>query len=134
MSEVKVELVKYNTKKTKKRKRANLLVSAKTEEAIIEKLERIHKGDQVESITEIVWGETVPSKKDAVRIVLRGTVKFYDAEKGFGFIEPDSDQEDLFFHSTAINGEVPYDHDPVEFEKSIGPKGPIAIHIKLIKE
>lgn len=133
MSKINVEFVKYDTKKTKKRKRANLIVSAKTEAAIIEKLERIHKGDQVESINEIIWGEEI-IKKDLERIVLRGSVKFYNEEKGFGFIAADTEKEDLFFHSTVFNGERPYQDDIVEFEMSVGPKGPIAIHIKLIED
>jgi len=41
MPKVKVELVKYDTEKTKKRKRENLLVDAKTEQAVIAKLEKI---------------------------------------------------------------------------------------------
>lgn len=137
MSEVNVELVKYDTQKTKKRKRANLIVSAKTEEAVIEKLEKIHKGDKIEAITEIVWGEAIikaKTKKDVDGTVLRGIVKFYDNEKGFGFIDPDSNEEDLFFHSTALKGERLYENDIVEYEMSVGPKGPIAIHIKLIEE
>ena len=56
--------MKLYTVKTKKRKRANLIVSAKTKAAVIEKLEMIHKGDKVESITEIVWGEAVEKKKN----------------------------------------------------------------------
>lgn len=135
MSEVKVELVKYDTKKTKKRKRSNLIVSAKTEAAVIEKLEKIHKGDQVETIFEIVWGEAVTkAKKGSAGEVIRGIVKFYDEEKGFGFIDPDTDEDDFFFHSTALNGEKLFGDDLVEFETSVGPKGPIAIHIKLIRE
>jgi cold shock CspA family protein len=135
MSEIKVELVKYDTKKTKKRKRANLIVSAKTEAAVIEKLEKIDKGDQVESIHEIVWGEAiVKSKKGPEGTVYRGMVKFFDEEKGYGFIQPDEDEEDLFFHATALNGERLYEDDLVEFQMSVGPKGPIAIHIKLIQE
>ena len=137
MSEINVELVKYDTKKTKKRKRANLIVSAKTEAAVIEKLEKIHKGDKVESIIEIIWGEAIDKtqrKNGEVKTVTRGFVKFYDEGKGFGFITPDADEEDLFFHSTALNGAKVDDDDLVEFETSEGPKGPIAIHIKIIKE
>lgn len=137
MPEINVELVKYDTLKTKRRKRANLIVSAKTEAAVIEKLEKIHKGDKIESINEIVWGEVIvkaKTKKDVAGTILRGVVKFYDEEKGFGFIDPDTNKEDLFFHSTALNGEKLYENDLVEFEMSVGPKGPIAIHIKLIIE
>jgi CspA family cold shock protein len=131
MSEVIVELVKYDTKKTKKRKRSNLIVFEKTEAAVIEKLEKIHKGDQVETIIEIIWGDAQANNK-ADREVIRGVVKFYEVEKGFGFITPDNDEEDLFFHETALNGEKIYDNDHVEFEMSEGPRGPIAIHVKLI--
>jgi CspA family cold shock protein len=137
MSEVNVELVKYDTIKTKKRKRANLVVSAKTEEAVIEKLEKIHKGDKVESIVEIIWGEATANakgKKGAPAKVVTGVVKFYDEEKGFGFIDADDSNEDLFFHASALNGEMFYENDLVEFEKSEGPKGPVAIHIRLIEE
>ncbi len=132
MSEISIELVRYDTTKTKKRKRANLIVSAKTEAAVIEKLEKIHKGDKIESIIEIIWGEEVEVKKEAVRKVLSGAVKFYDEEKGFGFIAQDADKEDLFFHTTALNGEKLYEGDLVNFEKSVAPKGPVAVNIKLI--
>ncbi|WP_127716777.1 cold-shock protein [Halobacteriovorax sp. HLS] len=132
MSEFKVDHVRYDTEKTKKRKRINLLVSAKTEDAVKEKLEKIHKGDKVISISEIKWGE-VKQKKSAPKEVLTGRVKFYEEVKGFGFIEPDSDMDDLFFHSTALSGVRLYEGDIVEFEVSEGPKGLIAIRIKLLK-
>ena len=130
---IKVELVKYDTEKPKKRKRANLLVEAKSEEAVIEKLEKIHKGDKVKSIHEIVWGENQTNEKDQAAIIT-GTVKFFDEEKGFGFISPDADMEDLFFHASALGGETIYDDDFVQFQASQGPKGMIAIHIKLANQ
>ena len=135
MKEFKVKLVKYDTSKTKKRKRSDFTVLAKTKAAVIEKLEQIHKGDNVEVISELVWGETIDKKRKVVAgRLMTGVVKFYEAEKGFGFIEPDGDDEDLFFHSTALGGVVLYESDNVEFEMSQGPKGPIAIHIKLIND
>jgi len=35
---------------------------------------------------------------------LTGTVKWFDAEKGYGFIKPDHNGDDLFIHYTGIQG------------------------------
>lgn len=126
-----VELVKYDTEKTKKRKRENLLVDAKSEKAVIDKLEKIHKNDKIQIIHEIVWGEEQASTGKAGEIIT-GTVKFFSEEKGYGFIKPDIDMKDLFFHASALGGLTVYDKERVEFEASEGPKGLIAIHIKSI--
>lgn len=131
MKKIVVELVKYDTEKTFKRKRKNLLVEDRTEDAVIDKLERIHKGDKVKVIHEIIWGEEEVSEKGPAEI-FSGVVKFFDEEKGFGFIEPDEDMDDLFFHKSALNGATVYNSDSVEFEISEGPKGPIAIRIKYV--
>ena len=133
MTKIKVELVKYDTGKTSKRKRANLLVDSKNEEAVIKQLTRIHKGDAIKTIHEIIWSEEAEPEKKIANIIT-GRVKFYDEEKGYGFIEPDVSMADLFFHTTALAGETLYEGDVVEFEISEGPKGLIAIHIKLLDE
>ncbi|MBP9680741.1 MAG: cold shock domain-containing protein [Bacteriovorax sp.] len=62
-----------------------------------------------------------------------GTVKFFDSEKGFGFIKPDEEMDDLFFHKSTLAGGVAYDNDRVEFKISEGPKGLCAIQVKLIE-
>lgn len=59
-----------------------------------------------------------------------GTVKFYNADKGFGFITPDSGA-DLFFHVSEIQGQPPRDGDKVEFEVGQGRKGPCAVGVKV---
>ena len=58
-----------------------------------------------------------------------GTVKFFNAAKGFGFISPDSG-DDLFFHVSEIQGHEPRDGDKVEFDIGSGQKGPCATNVK----
>ena len=61
----------------------------------------------------------------------KGTVKFFNASKGFGFIKQQSGQ-DLFFHVSEISGAEPKDGDNVEFEVGQGRKGPCAIKVKIV--
>jgi CspA family cold shock protein len=131
MSNIVVELVKYDTLKTKKRKRSDLLVESKSEASVIEKLERIHKGDKIETIHEIIWKEVAEEAPEEIGEVLTGTIKYFDSTKGFGFIQPEADIEDLFFHVSALNGEEVYDNDPVQFEIGQGKKGEVAIRVRL---
>jgi CspA family cold shock protein len=95
-------------------------------------LGKIHKGDEIETVHEIIWaeldeGEAFLNANPAEKF--EGRVKFFDAEKGFGFIKPRLEMDDLFFHASALGGKEIYDDDLVEFEVSEGPKGLIAIRI-----
>ncbi|WPU67215.1 cold shock domain-containing protein [Peredibacter starrii] len=62
-----------------------------------------------------------------------GVVKFFNSEKGFGFIQPDEEMEDLFFHKTACAEGIPQEGDTVAFQISEGPKGPIAIRLRIVE-
>lgn len=59
-----------------------------------------------------------------------GTVKFFNGEKGFGFITQDGGG-DLFFHISEVKGQQPKDGDKVEFEVGQGKKGPCAVNVNV---
>ncbi|MFL5796634.1 MAG: cold-shock protein [Actinomycetota bacterium] len=63
-----------------------------------------------------------------------GTVKWFNPEKGFGFITPE-DGPDVFVHFSAIQG-AGYrnleENQKVEFDVSQGPKGPQASNVRPI--
>jgi CspA family cold shock protein len=64
-----------------------------------------------------------------------GTVKWFNAEKGFGFIAPDDGTADVFAHFSAISGNgyrSLEEGEKVEFEVTQGQKGPQAANIAKI--
>lgn len=63
--------------------------------------------------------------------MLKGTVKWFNESKGFGFIEQE-EGKDVFVHYSAINGtgfKTLNEGDKVQFEIVEGPKGPAAANV-----
>jgi cold shock protein len=62
----------------------------------------------------------------------QGTVKWFNSEKGFGFIAPDGGAKDVFVHHSEIKGDgfrSLEENQRVEFEIAQGPKGPQAVKV-----
>jgi len=65
----------------------------------------------------------------------KGTVKWFNDDKGFGFIAPESGSKDVFVHQSAIVAEgfrSLAEGDRVEFSVEQGPKGPAAANVQKI--
>lgn len=59
----------------------------------------------------------------------KGTVKFFNENKGFGFIKSETGQE-IFVHANGLNENV-RENDEVVFEVEEGRKGPQAVKVSL---
>jgi CspA family cold shock protein len=61
-----------------------------------------------------------------------GTVKFFNNEKGFGFITPDDGGKDVFVHLNGIKSGQLGEGTKVKFETESSPKGLNAINVEVI--
>lgn len=61
----------------------------------------------------------------------QGTVKFFNVEKGFGFIIPSNGDSDIFVHSSGLIDKI-RENDTVEYEVEDGRKGLNAVNVKVI--
>ncbi len=65
----------------------------------------------------------------------QGTVKWFNAEKGFGFIAQEGGGDDVFVHFSAIQMQgykALEENQRVEFEVTQGPKGPQAENVRAV--
>ena len=62
---------------------------------------------------------------------IHGTVKFFNSEKGFGFIKHDDSSKEVFVHVSGLIDEIK-ENDKVEFDVQNGKKGLNAVNVKLI--
>lgn len=68
---------------------------------------------------------------------IRGLVKWFKEDKGFGFISPLDGSKDISVHFTALNGDnfkTLFEGQKVEFSIHRGDKGPVAANVILCDE
>ena len=59
----------------------------------------------------------------------KGKVKWFDVQKGYGFIEQETG-EDLFVHHSEVQGNDLAEGQSVEYEVGEGRKGPCAVNVR----
>lgn len=66
---------------------------------------------------------------DPADLIRSGVIKFFNHDKGFGFINDLQSQESVFVHINELDEPV-QEHDKVTFEVEKGPKGLVAVRVK----
>lgn len=59
-------------------------------------------------------------------------MKFFNEEKGFGFITPDDGGKDVFVHANGLDGVSITEGDKVSYDTEDGRKGPNAVNVSVI--
>ena len=59
-----------------------------------------------------------------------GSCKWFNVKKGYGFIVDSETKESFFVHADSLDDPIK-DNDKVSFEVGKGPKGPVAVSVKL---
>lgn len=65
----------------------------------------------------------------------KGTIKWYNSKKGYGFISPENGGKDIFVHHTALqlnDANTLQDGQKVEYEVVPGPKGEQAAQVSIV--
>ncbi len=94
------------------------------------------RSDYEEEDPEAEESEQKPESNVKVGAKNKGTVKWFDAGKGFGFIAPEDGSKDLFVHYSEIKPDTGYstlnEGQAVEFEVAQGQKGPCANNVRAL--
>lgn len=60
----------------------------------------------------------------------KGTVKFFNESKGFGFITPENGGSEIFVHTSGLSDNI-RENDSVEYDVEEGRKGLNAVNVKI---
>jgi CspA family cold shock protein len=89
---------------------------------------KLNRTFSVKTINFVFFNNTTQFKMDTKN---QGIVKFFNSEKGFGFIKHDDSDKETFVHVSGLINEIK-EGDKVEFELQNGKKGMNAVNVTVI--
>ena len=84
------------------------------------------------NVEDILISVTKKGDEDESKFVRKGVVKFFNNDKGFGFIRDKANDDSIFVHIDNLEDPVK-EGDKVTFELGSGPKGPVALNVKKVQ-
>lgn len=87
------------------------------------------KGHYLCTDTPVFYRSQSPATGTIPADMASGTVKFFNTEKGFGFIVPDDGSKDVFVHKTGTREPI-REGDKVTYDVEQGPKGVNAVNVQ----
>jgi len=76
-----------------------------------------------------IFARSLSSLRESRMATIKGTVKFFNTTKGFGFIQPESGGQDAFVHISAVQRsglQGLYENDKVSYELETGRDGKVS--------
>ena len=83
-------------------------------------------------IEDIEFSVPKSADQDKMDPIRKGIVSFFNDQKGFGFIKDSETQESVFVHVNNVLEEIK-ENNVVSFEVEMGPKGPTAVRVKVVR-
>ncbi len=83
------------------------------------------------NVEDIVIGVPKQEPVNPEDLIRKGTVTFFNNDKGYGFIKDSETQESVFVHINSLTEPVK-ENNKVSFEVEMGPRGASAVNVKLI--
>jgi cold shock CspA family protein len=85
------------------------------------------------NVEDVQMGARIETPIDPADLIRKGSVTFFNDEKGYGFIKDEKSQDSIFFHVNGVVTPPVKERDKVSFEVEMGQKGPNATKVTLIK-
>jgi cold shock CspA family protein len=85
------------------------------------------------TVDDVQMGARVEAAIDPADLIRKGSITFFNDEKGYGFIRDEKSQDSVFFHINGVLTPPVKEKDKVTFEVEMGQKGMNAVKVAIVK-